>query len=95
MTKVFLTTTQKRKAKAEAEYVASLGPKGPKPTTERAAFRRATPSQTLVGVDQHGVGRAGSKLHAPGCVRLDNIWHASRMATDEELASREGCSFCR
>jgi len=94
----YLTTAQKKKAKAEADYIASLGPKGPKKRKSNKppeGFRRAAPTQTLLGIDKQGHVQPDSKLHAPGCDRLDNIWHGShRMATEKELQTHEGCYFC-
>ena len=95
MTKVFLTTAQKRKARAEADFIASLAPAGSKKTASTLpAFRRATPSQTLIGINEHGEGSPQGRLHAPGCARLDRIWATSRAATERELSSRAGCSAC-
>ncbi len=95
MTTVFMTTAQKRRARAEADFIASLAPTGSRSTAGTLpAFRRATPNQTLIGINEHGESSPQGRLHAPGCIRLDGIWAASRAATEQELSSRVGCSFC-
>jgi hypothetical protein len=94
-TRRFMTTREKRRLQAEAELQASLGPKGVTPETALPAYRAPTTSQTMIGIDQHGRTSPGSKLHAPGCFRMDNIWAASRPATQEELVAREACRSCR
>lgn len=95
MTRVFMTTAQKRKARAEADFIASLAPTGAEKTASTLpAFRRATPSQTLIGINERGESSPQGRLHAPGCIRLDGIWATSRAATEHELSRRAGCSFC-
>jgi hypothetical protein len=95
MTRVFMTTAQKRKARAEADFIASLAPTGAKRAASTLpAFRRATPRQTLMGMSALGESSPQGRLHAPGCSRLDGIWATSRAATEQELSSHAGCSFC-
>jgi hypothetical protein len=94
MTRVFMTTAQKLKARAEADFIASPAPTGSKTTARLPAFRAASPSQTLIGINERGESSPQGRLHAAGCIRLDGIWATSRAATEQELSSRAGCSFC-
>ena len=89
----FLTTAQKRKAKAEADFIASLAPRG--------AARKAAPPQRAssqqVWLMYSDPKRA--RLHRRDChvvARLEGEgrgWKA-RLATDEELATHGGCGHC-
>jgi hypothetical protein len=47
-----------------------------------------------MGMSALGESSPQGRLHAPGCSRLDGIWATSRAATEQELSSHAGCSFC-
>ena len=89
----FLTTAQRRKAKAEADFIASLAPRG--------AARKSAPPQRAssqqVWLMYSDAERA--RLHRRDCwvvVKLEGAgrgWKA-RLATDDELATHGGCGHC-
>src|SRR4051794_40043782 len=87
----YLTTAQKRKLQAQAEFEASLGPKGGRKPPPPRTGSPPTPSQILLIVDPvSGLARRDGKLHGPGCRALP-AWEAkgwpNRRATAEELGS--------
>jgi hypothetical protein len=89
----FLTTAQKRKAKAEADFIASLAPRG---AARKAALPQRASSQQ-VWLMYSDAERA--RLHRRDCwvvAKLEGAgrgWKA-RLATDEELATHGGCAHC-
>ena len=91
----FLTTAQKRKIQAEADYIASLGPKGArKASSKTPAPRHATSAQVwLMFSEPH------ARLHRRDCWLVASMENAgrgwkARLATDEELATHSGCGHC-
>jgi hypothetical protein len=89
----FLTTAQKRKAKADADFIASLAPGGA--ARKAAPPQRATSQQVWLMYSDPQRAR----LHRRDCwvvAKLEGAgrgWKA-RLADENELATHGGCGHC-